>query len=144
MTYERIVGLYFFEDNNRWTVTVAGDFLSKYIQEYLLPEMEDLDMHKMWFQQDGTPVHTTKVTIEMLKTISPKSIYFTFWWCSFCTLIPWFNRLDLFLWGYLKINIYIDGGTEREYNSINPQPNYWYFKKSHGNCCPKNAFVPEQ
>ena len=34
--------------------------------------------------------------------------------------------------------------TEIEDNYKNSHRNSWYFKKSHGNCRPKNAFVPEQ
>ena len=60
MTCEKIIGPYFYEDDNKQTVTahVARDSYRKCIQEYLLPEMEDLGMHEMWFQQDGAPAHT--------------------------------------------------------------------------------------
>ena len=53
MTCERIIGPHFFEDDKRRTATVTRDSFRKCIQEYLLTEMEDPDMHKMWFQQDG-------------------------------------------------------------------------------------------
>ena len=44
-------------------VTVTGDSFRKCIQEYLLSEIEDQDMHRMWFQQDGASAHTARVTI---------------------------------------------------------------------------------
>ena len=72
MTCERIICPYFFEDDNGRTVTVTGDSYRKYIQKYLLPETRDLDMNEMWFQQDGAPAHTARVTIEIRKSIFPK------------------------------------------------------------------------
>ena len=54
------------------------------IQEYLLPEMEDSDMHEMWFQQDEAPAYTARSSDNWnAQNCIPKSIDFTFWWCSF-------------------------------------------------------------
>lgn len=46
------------------------DSYRKCIQEYLLLEMEDLDIHEMWFQQDCALAHTARMTIEILKIVS--------------------------------------------------------------------------
>ena len=59
------------------------------------------------------------------------------------------TALDFFFWGHLKGKVYINkhrdlAELKREHNSINSQPNSWYFTKSHGKWCPKNEFVLEQ
>ena len=33
------------------------------IQEYLLPQPEDLDRQNLWFQQDGAAAHTIRETM---------------------------------------------------------------------------------
>ena len=97
MTCERIVGPYFFENDNRRTVTVS---YRKCIHEYLLPEVEDPDMHEMWFQQYEAPAHTARVTIQMLKTVFPNRLISRF------GDVPWaprstdLIRMDFFLRGY--------------------------------------------
>ena len=58
MICEKLLVPIFFEDDNRRTVTVTGKSYRKCIQEYLLPEMEDPEMHEIWFQQDETPWRT--------------------------------------------------------------------------------------
>ena len=69
MTCERIIGPHLFENDNRRTVTLTGNSYRKYILKYLLLEMENPDMHGMWFKQDGAPADTARVTIEIIKTV---------------------------------------------------------------------------
>ena len=76
------------------------------LEDYLRPELHELDINDMWFQQDGATSHTSRVTIDLLKgkfgerVISrndpverqPRS----------CDLTP----LDFFLWGHIKSLVY--------------------------------------
>ena len=38
------------------------------ITEYFWPELEDIDLDDMWFQQDGDANHTAHDTIDLLKS----------------------------------------------------------------------------
>lgn len=58
MTSGRIIGSYFFEDDNERTETVTEESYRKFIQESSQSEMEDADLLDLWFLQDGTPEHT--------------------------------------------------------------------------------------
>ena len=54
ITNERIIGPYFFEDGNELTATVTGHkYRNMIIKEYLLPQIQDLDMQNFWFQQES-------------------------------------------------------------------------------------------
>ena len=37
------------------------------LKDYLWPELDELGINDMWFQQDGATSHTTRVTIDLLK-----------------------------------------------------------------------------
>ena len=70
-------GPYFFKDAANRNVTVNGE-------RYREPKMQELDLHDMWFQQDGA------------KTVN--------WPPRSCDLTP----LDYFLLGYAKAHVYTD------------------------------------
>ena len=38
------------------------------ITEYFWPQLDDIDLEDMWFQQDGATSHTANVTINLLET----------------------------------------------------------------------------
>ena len=66
ITSAKIIGPYFFDDVDGATVTVKGDNYRQMIQQYLLPQLEDLDMQNLWFQQDGATPHTSGETMAIL------------------------------------------------------------------------------
>ena len=79
------------------------------IQEYLLPQLQDLNMHNLWFQQDGATPHTARETIAILRAAFPGRLISRF------DDVPWPPRSpdltppDFFLWGgYLKGKVYIN------------------------------------
>ena len=37
------------------------------LEDYLWPELDELDINDMWFQQDGTTSHTARFTIDLFK-----------------------------------------------------------------------------
>ena len=41
------------------------------IHEYLLPQLEDLDMQNSWFKQDGATPHTARETMAILRAAFP-------------------------------------------------------------------------
>ena len=52
-----IIGPYFFKDDAIRNVTVNGERYREMISNFLLPKMQELDLHDMWFQQDGATQH---------------------------------------------------------------------------------------
>ena len=62
-----MIGPYFFVDENDRHVTVNEERYSARLEDYLWPELDELDINDMWFQQDGATSHTSRVTIDLLK-----------------------------------------------------------------------------
>ena len=54
-------------DENDRHVTVNGECYRAMLEDYLWPELNELDINDMWFQQDGATSHTACVTIDLLK-----------------------------------------------------------------------------
>ena len=70
------------------------------IQEYLLPQLKNLDMQNLWLQQDGATPHTARETMAILyKSCLSWSFNFTFWWRSMATTVSWFNPSRFFPMG---------------------------------------------
>lgn len=101
-----IIGPYFFRNAAGDTVTVNGERYQTMLTEFLWPELDNIDITEMWFQQDGAPCHTMNATIEVLHEkfgewlISRKG--FVNWPPRSCDLTP----CDFFLWGYVKSLVY--------------------------------------
>jgi hypothetical protein len=76
------------------------------ITDFLWPELDDMDVDNLWFQQDGATCHTADETMNLLNTrfagriISRRSE--VNWPPRSCDL----TSLDFFLWGYLKSKVY--------------------------------------
>ena len=60
-----IIGSYFFKDAANRKESVNGERYREMISNFFLPKMEELDLHDMWFQQDGATHHTTRVTMDL-------------------------------------------------------------------------------
>ena len=60
-------GPFFFEDVAGQTVTVNGERYRAMINEFFLPQLDELGLANMWFQQDGATAHTARATTDMLK-----------------------------------------------------------------------------
>ena len=55
-------------------MTVKGDNTNdtgQLVQEYLLPQLENLNMQNLWFQQDGATPHTSRETMAILRAAFP-------------------------------------------------------------------------
>ena len=62
-----VIGPYFFVDENNRHVTVNGERYRAMLEDYLWPELDELDINDMWFQQDGATSRKARVTIDLLK-----------------------------------------------------------------------------
>ena len=78
------------------------------INEFLWAELEDMDVHDVYFQQDGATCHTSGETIDLLRekfrvrVISRNSDYN--WPPRSCNV----THLDFFIWGYVRDKVYAD------------------------------------
>lgn len=101
-----VIGPYFFVDENDRHVTVNGERYRVMLEDYLWPELDELDINDMWFQQDGATSHTARVTIDLLKGKFGERVISrngpVEWPPRSCDLTP----LDFFLWGYIKSLVY--------------------------------------
>lgn len=60
-----VIGPYFFEDEAEIAVTVNGIRYRSTITKFLWPQLNDMDMDNMWFQQYGATCHTAHETITL-------------------------------------------------------------------------------
>ncbi|GFV02593.1 DUF4817 domain-containing protein [Trichonephila clavipes] len=103
-----IIGPYFFKNDEGHNVTVNGDGYRAMITNFFIPELNNHDVQKLWFQQDGATCHTARATIDLLKDTFGDSLISRFapvnWPPRSCDLIP----LAYFLWDYVKLLVYAE------------------------------------
>ncbi|GFT69693.1 putative transposable element [Trichonephila clavipes] len=103
-----IIGPYFFKNDLGHNVTVNGDRYRAMITNFFIPELNNHDVQKLWFQQDSAIYHTARATIDLLKDMFGDRLISRFgpvnWPPRSCDL----TLLDYFLWGYVKSLVYAD------------------------------------
>ncbi|GFT94936.1 DUF4817 domain-containing protein [Trichonephila clavipes] len=57
----------FFKNDEGHNVTVNGDRYRAMITNFFIPQLNNHDVQKLWFQQDGATCHTARATIDLLK-----------------------------------------------------------------------------
>lgn len=62
-----VIGPYFFENEEGVTQTVNSHRYSQMIADFFWPEINDMDLEEMWFQQDGATSHTTRPVLALLQ-----------------------------------------------------------------------------
>ncbi|GFY31176.1 uncharacterized protein TNCV_751391 [Trichonephila clavipes] len=104
----RIIGPYFFKNDEGHNVTVNGDRYRAMITNFFIPALNNHDIQELWFQQDGATCHTACATIGFVKDTFGDRLISRFgpvnWPPRSCDLSP----LDYFLWGYVKSLVYAD------------------------------------
>ena len=109
-----IIGPYFFRDDDGRNVTVSGDRYREMLRNFLLPELQNINIEDMWFQQDGATCHTARETINLLKESFGERLISRYgpvnWPPRSCDISP----LDFFLWGYIKSRVYKNNPTTLE------------------------------
>ena len=97
-----VIGPYFFRDDRH--VTVSGNCYISMI--YFWPQLDDMELEDMWFQQDGATSHTANVTIYFGERVISRNGPVS-WSPRSCDLTP----LDYFLWGYVKSMVWANKPT---------------------------------
>ena len=102
------MGLFFFLNEAKAAVSENGLRYRTMINEFLCPELEDMDVDDVYLQQDGATYHTSGETIGLLREKFPGRVTSRNgdykWPPRSCDLTP----LDFFLWGYVKDKFYAD------------------------------------
>jgi hypothetical protein len=103
-----VIGPYFFKDGTGQNVTVNGERYRAMIADFFVPQLNDIDVAELWFQQDGATCHTAHATINLLRETFDERIISrngpVNWPPRSCDLTP----MDYFLWGYVKSQVYAD------------------------------------
>ena len=100
-----IWGPYFFEEGNE-TVTVNAERYTKMLNEFVRPNLLNLETEEVFFLQDGATSHTARQSMDVLRERFPGRLI------SLRGDVPWPARspdiapCDFFLWGYLKSNVF--------------------------------------
>ena len=106
VTSERVMGPYFFEDEEGVTVTVTAQRYQQMIENCLRPTIHGNP--EMWFQQDGATAHTARQSMTLLRGLFGERLI------SRISGFNWPSRSldltapDFFLWGYLKERVYVN------------------------------------
>ncbi|XP_018375528.1 PREDICTED: uncharacterized protein LOC108769183 [Trachymyrmex cornetzi] len=103
-----IIGPFFFENDAGNAVTVNGERYRAMLTNFLWPQIDTMNVDDLWFQQDGATCHTSRLTIDLLRTKFNNRIISRSgdvnWPARSCDLTP----LDFFLWGAVKDRCYAD------------------------------------
>jgi hypothetical protein len=70
-----VIGPYFFKNETGATVTVNGMRYRAMINDFLWPELEDIDVNDVCFQQNGATCHTSNKTISILQDGFLKEVF---------------------------------------------------------------------
>lgn len=63
---EVIIGPYFFKKSNLVVTTNNGPYVNM-IQEFLEPQLQQINLGLLWFQQDGVTTHTPRNSMTVLR-----------------------------------------------------------------------------
>ncbi|GFW24778.1 transposase [Trichonephila clavipes] len=101
-------------------LTVNGDRYRAMITNFFIPELNNHDVHELWFQRDGATCHTARATIDLLKDTFGDRLISRF------GPVNWPPRscapLDYFLWGYVKSLVYADKPQTLDHLEDNIRP----------------------
>ncbi|GFV80410.1 DUF4817 domain-containing protein [Trichonephila clavipes] len=85
------------------------------ITNFFIPELNNHDVQKLWFQKDGATCHTARATIDLMKDTFGDRHISRFgpvnWPPRSCDL----TLLDYLLWGYVKSMVYADTPQTLDY-----------------------------
>jgi hypothetical protein len=98
----------FFKNGVGQTLTVNGERYRAIINDFLMPQLDELALENMWFQQDGATAHTALETNDILKQAFPGRLISRFGDLHWPARSPDLTALYFFLWGFLNSRIYVN------------------------------------
>jgi len=105
---EKIIGPYFFEDNDGKAVFNNSGRYRAMLSDFLASQVHELGVEDLYFQQDGAPCHTSSATIASLLQMFPGCLTSKFDDITWPPRSPDLTPSDFFLWGYFKSKVYIN------------------------------------
>ena len=104
ITSTRVIGPYFFEDEDGKTVTVNSERYRAMIETLIRQEV--VDKPETWWQQDDATAHTARPTMQLLREIFGERIISRSSDFNWLRRSPDLTAPDFFLWGYLKDRVF--------------------------------------
>ncbi|PNF27784.1 hypothetical protein B7P43_G09194 [Cryptotermes secundus] len=102
-----VIGPYFFENEDRITVTVTSDRYVEMLQTSVAPALKNFpQLHETWFQQDGATSHTARQSIAAVRELFGNRVISRFGDIPWPPRSPDLSDCDFSLWGYLKSRVY--------------------------------------
>jgi len=102
-----VIGPYFFENEERITMTVTLDRYVEMLQSFVAPALNNFQqLHEAWFQQDGATSHTAKQSMAAVQELFGNRVISRFGDIPWPPRSPDLSVCDFFLWGYLKNRVY--------------------------------------
>ena len=102
-----IIGPYFFEEDEHAVTVNLARYLAM-IEEFFLPQLEEMDLGDVYFQQDGATAHTARTVMEFLREHYDGRLISLRGDLQWPARSPDLAPCDFFLWGYLKSIVYVD------------------------------------
>jgi len=87
-------------------VTVTSDRYIEMLENFLRPQLEEMDVADAWFQQDGATAHTAWRSMQVLREMFPGKLISLRGKVGWPAHTPDLTPCDFFLWGYLKAKVY--------------------------------------
>ena len=103
-----VIGPFFFQNENGHAVTVNQERYRDMMTNFVMPIIRRKRMRQFWFQQDGAPPHTSRITIDFLKKLFPGRLMSKSGDLDWPPRSPDLTPPDFFLWGYLKSKVYVN------------------------------------
>ena len=88
-----------------WTARATEPWLPT---EFFRPQLDELGLENMWFQQDVATAHTARATTNILKEAFPGRLISRLGDLHWPTRSPDLTDPDFFLWGILKSRVYVN------------------------------------
>jgi hypothetical protein len=101
-----IIGPYFFEDKEGWTVTVYTERYTAILETFLQNELNFYQPNSLWFQQDGATAHSAQISLAVLREMFPGRLISRFGDINWPAHSPDLSAPDYFLWGYIKSKVH--------------------------------------
>ena len=103
-----VIGPFFFQNENGHAVTINQERYRDMMTNFVMPIIRRKRMRQFWFQQDGAPPHTSRITIDFLKKLFPGRLMSKSGDLDWPPRSPDLTPPDFFLWGYLKSKVYVN------------------------------------
>jgi hypothetical protein len=103
-----IIGSYFFEGDDDFSVTVNAERYNHMLETFFLPEMRcrKWNMARVWFQQDGATAHMARLSMNTLRAAFPGRLLSRYGDIQWPSNSPDLTAADFFIWVFESSSFY--------------------------------------